>query len=116
MKCQICVDQVRKKKAWMTEYNVRHNFTTPLRLNELMQDHSRMLHSALGMARQAKEAMSEVFDEYTVGEWVEQKVYPYVQRLEQVAADAEAMRRRMVWPVRPLPLSPAMKRLGFDQH
>jgi hexosaminidase len=107
---------VRKKKAWMTEYNVRHNYTTPLRLNELMQDHSRMLHSALALSRQAKEALSEVFDEHTVGEWVEQKVYPYVQRLEQVAADAEAMRRRMVWPARPLPLSPAMRRLGFDLH
>jgi len=108
--------QVRKKKAWLTDYSVRHNYTTPLRLNELMQDHSRMLHSALGLSRQAKDALSEAFDEHTVGEWVEQKVYPYVAKLDQVAADVEALRRRMVWPARPLPLSPALKRLGFDLH
>ncbi|XP_059486138.1 hexosaminidase D-like isoform X2 [Neocloeon triangulifer] len=108
---------VRKKKAWLTEYNVRHNFTTPLRLNELMQDHSRMLHSALSLSKQARDALSEVFDEHTVGEWLEQKMQPYVESLEKLGADTEALRRRMVWPVRPLPLSPTLKRLGFDpQH
>ncbi|XP_065352619.1 hexosaminidase D-like isoform X2 [Cloeon dipterum] len=107
---------VRKKKAWLTDYNVRHNFTTPLRLNELMQDHSRLQHSALSVSKQARDALSEVFDQHTVGEWLEQKMQPLLEVLERVGADSTALRRRIFWPVRPLPQGPALRKFGIDLH
>ncbi|CAB3375964.1 Hypothetical predicted protein [Cloeon dipterum] len=107
---------VRKKKAWLTDYNVRHNFTTPLRLNELMQDHSRLQHSALSVSKQARDALLEVFDQHTVGEWLEQKMQPLLELLERVGADSTALRRRIFWPVRPLPQGPALRRFGIDLH
>jgi len=96
----------------MTEYNVRRNFTSPLRVDELMMEHSRVYHSIASLARSASEALSDVFDAYTTAEWVEQRIYPYVVRLERVQNYALQLKSRRLWPRRPLPPLLDLKRLG----
>ncbi|KAJ1525711.1 hypothetical protein ONE63_008922 [Megalurothrips usitatus] len=103
---------VTKAKGWMTDYNVRRNFSSPLRVDELMMDQPRMYHTLATLAHSANEALKDVFDAHTIAEWVEQRIYPDIQKLEQLAQDAAALKIRKVWPRRPLPPLPELRRLG----
>ena len=63
--------------------------------------------------RNAKEALSEMFDHYTVGEWVEQKVYPLYSRLSHLRSEADGLRQVRNWPSRPYEPLEALKGLGI---
>ncbi|KAL1130288.1 hypothetical protein AAG570_013226 [Ranatra chinensis] len=108
------IQSIRKTKGWMTQYNVRHNFSTPLRVDELMQEQPRVYHTIASLAKSAKESLTEIFDDYTIAEWVEQKIYPYVIQLEQIQRDAIALKSRKVWPRRPFPALQDLHRLGIQ--
>ncbi|XP_034234108.1 hexosaminidase D-like, partial [Thrips palmi] len=105
---------VTKAKGWMTDYNVRHNFTSPLRIDELMMEQPRVYHSLVQLAHNANDALRDVFDAHTIAEWVEQRIYPDIKRLEQLAKDAAALKARKVWPRRPLPALADLGRLGIS--
>ena len=53
----------------------------------------------------SKEALQEFFDEYTVAEWIEQRVYPMYQKLQQLRDTAQDMTNRKFWTQRPLPVN-----------
>lgn len=110
------IEMIRKQKGWMTPYNVRHNFSTPLRVEELMQDQPRIYHSIATLGRSAREALSDIFDYYTIGEWVEQNIYPYVIELEEIQKDATALKAKRIWPKRPFPVLSDLQRLGLQTN
>lgn len=103
---------MRQHKGWMTAYNVRNNFSTPIRIDELMADQPRLYHSVTTMIHSAKDVLAEVFDSYTVAEWIEQKLYPLVVQLEDLQRDAAKLKSFRVWPKRPLPPLQDLERLG----
>ncbi len=90
------------EQAWLTDYNIRRNYTSPFRIDEGMEEWSIQLNSVVNLIRTAKQALSEVFDEYTVAEWVEQKVYPLYRDLTELRNRAGLARSRITWPARPL--------------
>lgn len=104
---------VTKAKGWMTDFNVRRNFSSPLRVDELMMDQPRIYHSLASLAHSANDALKDVFDAHTIAEWVEQRIYPDIKKLEQLALDASALKARKVWPRRPLPALAELRRLGI---
>lgn len=108
------ITMVRQQKGWMTKYNVRHNFSTPLRVDELMQDQPRVYHTVASLARSARDALWDVFDIVTISEWVEQNIYPIVVELEEIQKDANALKARKVWPRRPFPPLKDLTRLGVS--
>ncbi|KAF6217272.1 hypothetical protein GE061_001626 [Apolygus lucorum] len=108
------IAMIRKQKGWMTKYNVRHNFSTPLRVDELMQDQPRVYHTIASLARSARDALSDVFDIITISEWVEQNIYPLVLELEEIQKDANALKARRIWPRRPFPPLKDLTRLGVQ--
>lgn len=97
-------------KAWMTEYNVRHNISNPFRVDEALQDHSTVYYTLTSLVRNAEDALKEVFDRYTVSEWIEQNIYPYILKMEKVMKDAVDLKKARVWPKRPLPPLPDLQR------
>ncbi|XP_039282555.1 hexosaminidase D isoform X2 [Nilaparvata lugens] len=108
------VASIRKDKGWMTDYNVRHNFSSPLRVDELTVDHQRLYHSVTSLVRGAKDALWEIFDAYTVAEWIEQRIYPMVQQLESISRDSISLKTPRVWPRRPFPILNDLHRLGLQ--
>ena len=104
---------VRKQKGWMTEYNVRRNYSLPLRIDEIVSDLPRVYHGLTSVARSAADAMADIFDNYTISEWIEQKIYPYVLDLEKIQKDSTALKRANTWAVRPLPPLKDLQRLGI---
>lgn len=100
----------------MTNYNVEHEFASPLRVDELMSDHSRIYRSLLSMIRPFQESMSGIFDKYTISEWIEQRVYPMIKELEKIQKEAHDLKSKKTWPKRPFPMLKEMSRIGVTEH
>ncbi|XP_017775261.1 PREDICTED: hexosaminidase D-like [Nicrophorus vespilloides] len=101
-----------RNKGWLTEYNLRRNYSLPLRIEELTSDLPRIYHGVVSIARSAFDAMNSIFDNYTISEWIEQRIYPYVLQLERLQNQSNAIKNVNVWPVRPLSPLKDLQRLG----
>lgn len=97
----------------MTDYNVHHNYSLPLRIDELMTEFPRVYHTVTSLARNANDAMNDIYDIYTIAEWVEQRIYPYIKLLEDIQDQSKALKHRKVWQKRPLPPLAKLKRYGI---
>lgn len=102
----------KRHKGWLTEYNVRHNYSLPLRVDELTSDLPRIYHGLISLARTAADCMNEVFDEFTIAEWIEQKIYPFVIELERIQNQSSILKTVDNWPSRPLVPLKDLQRLG----
>lgn len=96
----------------MTAYNVRTNFSSPIRVDELMMDQPRLYHSLTTLIRSAKDSLTDIFDTYTVAEWIEQKIYPMTLQLEKLQKDATMLKSIHIWPKRPFAPLRDLERLG----
>lgn len=56
------LDNVRTKRGWMTNYNIQHNFSSPLRVEELITDATRYLNALHNLSKNAADAMNEIYD------------------------------------------------------
>lgn len=107
------LEQIEKKRSWMTSYNVHHNFSSPLRVDELLMDEPRLYHSATSMVHSAIEALQDVYDTYTVAEWIEQNLSPIIKKLEKIQMDGANLKNRHVWQRRPFPVSKDLEKFGL---
>lgn len=107
------IESVMKSKGWMTDYNIRRKFSSPLRVDELMGEHPRVYHTLTALARSARDALDDIFDSFTITEWVEQRIYPDIRTLEQLQRDSLALKSVRIWPKRPFPPLRDLKRLGI---
>jgi len=105
--------KVEKKKGWLTEYNRRHNMSSPFRIDEGLEDWSRFQHEVVSLMKSANSALSEMFDHFTVSEWIEQKVYPMYSKLSRIRSEADNLRRVKYWPARPYEPLEVLKGLGI---
>lgn len=105
--------QIDKKRSWLTPYNVRHNFSAAFRVDELLQDQPRLYHSVISLVHAAIENLQPVFDNYTVAEWIEQNLYPMLEKLEQIGNDGANLKLRKVWQRRPFPILKEFERFGL---
>lgn len=106
------IKSTKKQKGWMTEYNIRHNYSLPLRVEELTSDLARLYHGTTTLVRSAVDAMSDIFDNYTISEWIEQKIYPYIVELEKLQNQSIALKSVNHWDSRPLQPLKDLERLG----
>lgn len=111
------ISATKKNRGWLTEYNVDHEFSSPLRVDELMSDHSRIYRSVLSIIRPIQESLTSIFDKYTITEWIEQKIYPMIRELEKIQKQAHDLKAKKTWPKRPLPMLKEMLKVGvMDQE
>lgn len=103
-------------KAWMTEYNVRHNISNPHRIEEGLQEHSTIYYTLSMLFRSAEDALKEVFDPFTTYEWIEQHIYPYLIKMESLTKTGTELKRASTWPKRPLPILDDLKRFMRDRN
>jgi hexosaminidase len=95
---------ITETKGWMTEYNVRHNFTSPWRLVEDYNAYDvRNLEHQLRMFRNVTATtLLKYFDSATVEEWLEQKILPLEEKLRHISHLMQSLVLRKVWPRRPI--------------
>ncbi|KAK5644619.1 hypothetical protein RI129_005919 [Pyrocoelia pectoralis] len=104
----------QQQKGWLTSYNVRHNYSLPLRVDELTSDLPRIYHSLLALNRAVVDSMNDIFDHYVIAEWIEQRIYPYIIELEKIQNQTTILKNVNSWPSRPLPPLKDLQRLGVS--
>jgi len=107
--------ETKKNRGWMTNYNVEHEFSSPLRVDEQMNDHVRIYRSVLSMVRPFQESLTGIFDKYTISEWIEQRVYPMIRELEKIQKEAHDLKSKKTWPRRPLPMLNELLKIGVAE-
>ena len=78
-----------------------------------LEDWSRFQHEVVSLMKSANSALSEMFDRFTVSEWIEQKVYPMYSKLSRIRSEADNLRRVKYWPSRPYEPLEVLKGLGI---
>lgn len=107
------LSKVQVEQGWLTDYSIRHNYTSPMRIDELMEEYQRVHFSVTNLIRHAQSSLSEFYDDYTVAEWIEQKIYPMISELEKLKKSAKELKQRKSWQSRPLPIIPELKEFGI---
>ncbi|XP_037036427.1 hexosaminidase D isoform X2 [Bradysia coprophila] len=97
------IDSLKYKRGWMTEYNIRHNFSSPIRVDELTADAMRLKNSLDTLANNANEAMHDVYDKWTIKEFIELHIKPLMDELNDIEKKGSILSQFKVWPRRPLP-------------
>lgn len=101
----------------MTGYSVRHNFSSPARVDELTRDLPYMAGSLNGMAKQVMDTLKNIYDVHTISEWMEQKLLPLFDKLDDIQTAAADLQAQKHWPVRPLRTYDKWQKYGlhFDE-
>lgn len=60
----------------------------------------------------AADTLKDVVDNYTISEWIEQRIYPYMVALEKIQNQSLALKNVKYWPARPLPILKDLQRHG----
>lgn len=97
------IDSLKFKKGWMTDYNIRHNFSSPNRVDELTAEAIRLKNSLSSLATGTERPFRDVYDNWTIGEFVEQHVNPLIYELNEIEKRGNMLMKIKVWPRRPLP-------------
>lgn len=97
------LDDLHYKRGWITSYNIRHNFSSPIRIDELISEAIRFDASLSALIKNTEESLSEVFDKWTIDEIIEQNITPILNELRIIERDAKQLMSRRIWPQRPLP-------------
>lgn len=113
------INAIKFSRGWLSDYSIRHNFTSSSRVSELLIEQPRILASLVNLARTLSEVMDEMYDNFTIVEYIEQKIYPLVNEFRNLEKVSESLKMRTIFPVRPLPYGPHLekfiKELGITQ-
>lgn len=96
------LDDLRFKKGWLTPYHIKHNFSSPARVSELIEEAARFRNTLIALVNDAKDAMTEVFDEWTITEFIEQTISPLIEDLQYLQKQAKHLIHISSWPRRPI--------------
>ncbi|KAG8234758.1 hypothetical protein J437_LFUL006590, partial [Ladona fulva] len=109
------VEAVHHRRGWMTPYNVRHNFSSPLRVEEVagVEQVARLQQSVENLIRSARDSLVDILEPFAISEWIEQRLYPMVTELDSIARDAAVLKSKRTWPARPLPPLEELRRFGI---
>ena len=86
------------------KWNIQHL------LFQILEDLPRLESLVRSLIDSARSALSEMYDKYTVSEWLEQKVYPMHSKLLTTRRNGEKLRSVHSWPVRPYQPLPEVER------
>ncbi|MPC08063.1 hexosaminidase D-like [Portunus trituberculatus] len=88
--------------GWVSDYNIEHNFVSPQHAEQGLQDLTMLLFDYGKVMNEAETALSDVFDEYTVKEWISLNVKPTHTKLQKLHASISKLQKVKYWPRRPL--------------
>ncbi|KAJ9592969.1 hypothetical protein L9F63_015339 [Diploptera punctata] len=89
-------------KGWMTSYNIEHGFSSPSHVEHATAELDRCKMELTYIERDVRSAMSDVYDRYTISEWVSTFLRPLDIQLQTLWDAREKLLSRTHWPKRPL--------------
>lgn len=88
--------------GWVSDYNVKAKFSSPPLIEQAMMRYNDGVRNVSLFQNSISIALSEVYDKYTVAEWIEINIKPLTVKLEQYVASMKMLLLSSVWPRRPL--------------
>ena len=98
-------DKLTKRDGWLTEYNVKHRFSSTQRVFDVTKPALYQVNSLKTLEEQLKDVLGLYYDKYTAQEWVEQHVDPLMVMVKEINERAKILTKDTVWPRRPLEIT-----------
>lgn len=96
--------KIEKKRGWVTPYNIRHNYSLPLRVDEVLAEVPRLKNQLQLVVKSIETSLKPIFRQEDVLEWIEQNVWDPWKALENLELAGNTLKARNVWPRRPIPI------------
>lgn len=96
------INLLKYKHGWLTDYNINHNFSSPIRVEELAADTMRLISALHSLSKDAEHTMAEIYDKWTIGEFIEIHIKPILDDLLLIEKKTKDLMGIKVWPRRPL--------------
>lgn len=91
-------------RAWMSDQNIKWNVSNPHQVEAATSEIDRFKMELMNLKTEFRNAADEVYDQYTIEEWIEAYIHPYEKRLVNQWMAREKLLLRMDWPRRPFNL------------
>ncbi|XP_075236763.1 hexosaminidase D-like [Lycorma delicatula] len=95
-----------ERDGWMTPYNVKYNFTSPMRILDSFKSKNgeNILKEVEIIRNETVKILSNYYDIFTVQEWIEQRLEPLQTKMNALTTQIEILNNIRTWPRRPLTL------------
>lgn len=101
--------KIKRKRGWVTEYNIRHNYSLPLRVDEVVFSQvPRLQRHLVILANSVVNSLKPIFSSDTILEWIEQNMWEAWKAMDRLEKAGDTLRNVMVWPRRPVTSPPQM--------
>ncbi|XP_053993531.1 hexosaminidase D-like [Hylaeus volcanicus] len=96
------MEQDNTFKGWLKPYNLKYSFSSPSHVERAVVELDRYKMELMYIEKDMRSAMEEIYDNYTIQEWLETYIAPLNEKFTQLWEAKEKILEKMVWPRRPL--------------
>lgn len=96
------MEQDNTYKGWLKPYNIRYSFASPSYVERAVTDLDRYKMEVMYIEKDMRTAMEDIYDNYTIQEWLETYTAPLNEKLGQLWEAKEKLLEKNTWPRRPL--------------
>ncbi|XP_076750807.1 hexosaminidase D [Xylocopa sonorina] len=96
------MEQDNTFKGWLKPYNLKYSFSNPSHVESAVADLDRYKMEIMYIEKEIRSAMENVYDDYTIQEWLETYVAPLNEKFNQLWEAKEKILEKNTWPRRPL--------------
>ncbi|XP_046409312.1 hexosaminidase D [Neodiprion pinetum] len=89
-------------KGWVKEYNLNYAFSNPSHIEHALSSLGEYKNEIIYIETDMRKAMEDIYDNYTIDEWIETYVEPLNEKLTKLLALKNRILERDSWPRRPL--------------
>lgn len=89
-------------KGWLKPYNLKYSFSSPSHIERIIEELNRHKSEIMYIEKEMYFAMEDIYDNYTVQEWLETYVTPLREKIMQLYEAEEKILEKNTWPKRPL--------------
>ncbi|XP_073826710.1 hexosaminidase D-like [Musca autumnalis] len=111
------LERLEHEDPYLSFYHVQHNFSLPPRMQEEMERLEGYCHALEHQSKMAYKYLKEIYDEFTIAEFIEQQIYSLLQIVQSYHLNAKKLSKLRYWSQRPFKFSknngPVIKYLKY---
>lgn len=96
------MEQDNTFKGWLKPYNLKYSFSSPSHVERAIAELDRHKMEIMYIEKEMRSAMEDIYDNYTIEEWLETYTAPLNEKLTDLWNAKEKILEKNVWPKRPL--------------
>ncbi|KAG7201210.1 hypothetical protein KM043_003997 [Ampulex compressa] len=96
------MEQDNTFKGWLKPYNIKYAFSSPAHVERAVVDLNTHKVEIMCIERDMRTAMEDIYDNYTIQEWLETYALPLNEKFTELWEAKERILEKNAWPRRPL--------------